>query len=90
MLKGLIYSIKQTLLILKPCRTKDFLPCSSDLHHDEKKEMYKIPSVEKKQNKRICVMCQQNEEPLTLKPALPSVQISVMEIYANLGISRLC
>lgn len=90
MLKGLIYSINQTLLILKPCRTNDFSPCSSDLHHDKKKKMYKIPSVGKKKTEKFCVMCQQNEEPLTLKPALPSVQISVMEIYANLGISRLC
>lgn len=89
MLKGLIYSINQTLLILKPCRTNDFSPCSSDLHHDKKKRCTKSHQWGKKKEK-LCVMCQQNEEPLTLKPALPSVQISVMEIYANLGISRLC
>lgn len=88
MLKGLIYSINQTLLILKPCRTNDFSPCSSDLH--KKKKCTKSHQWEKKEKEKLCVMCQQNEEPLTLKPALPSVQISVMEIYANLGISRLC
>lgn len=88
MLKGLIYSINQTLLILKPCRTNDFSPCSSDLH--QKKNVQNPISGEKKEKEKLCVMCQQNEEPLTLKPALPSVQISVMEIYANLGISRLC
>lgn len=49
MLKGLIYSINQTLLILKPCRTNDFSPCSSDLH---KKKNVQNPISGKKKKKK--------------------------------------